>query len=362
MRKGFIIIFFVSILISISFISAVEFSMKDSYMEHETLLAKISGNFLQGIQDQNVRFYRQNVYVPVEFEIQEIAGDYYLYAMLGDKVANNYSIVIKNTEYYSGEDIISDDLVKNFTIVAEKAPFKIKPGYFITKENISIQVQNLMANSIVITLNKKDSSEGVAESKSFFDVLFGTGDKPVNESEITQKTYTLKSGEIKDIDIKLTLSLEDVWRTITLSSKNLTYEIPVYQLASTLEEVIEANITINQTYNNTVLNQTTNTTNNQTKPLPEIKSKTCAQINGTFCTPTSTKKCVNNSIIVTKDGKCCITQCADIPATSTAKIIGWLMILVILIGIIWFVKVKYLNKIRKPINLLKSNRPKEFKQ
>ena len=40
------------------------------------------------------------------------------------------------------------------------------------------------------------------------------------------------------------------------------------------------------------------------------------------------------------DGKCCLGNCIKVKKSQTGKIIGWLIIIVIVIFLIWF-KIKY---------------------
>ncbi len=56
----------------IPIISAVEFEMNTEFDQGETLLAKISGNFLEPITAENVFFHRGHVRIPMVYDVKEI--------------------------------------------------------------------------------------------------------------------------------------------------------------------------------------------------------------------------------------------------------------------------------------------------
>ena len=121
-----------TILISLAFlililpiISAVEIDMKSEFSQGETLMAKISGNFLEPIQEENIFFYRGHVRIPLEYDMAKIDDKYYVYAQLGDKGPNNYSLRIENTRYMQGVNMVEEDIIKNFVITDDLTDFKL---------------------------------------------------------------------------------------------------------------------------------------------------------------------------------------------------------------------------------------------
>jgi len=89
--------------------------------------------------------------------------------------------------------------------------------------------------------------------------------------------------------------------------------------------------------------------NGENNPDDGSSIKTCGELEGEICK--SYEECSENITYAT-DGNCCLAECNQKPASSTGKIIGWI-ILIILIGIVyWFIKTKYRGASRK-INLLK---------
>lgn len=222
--KGKIIIILLLLLI-LPLASAVEFDMKSNFSQGETLMAKLSGNFLKQPFKEDVKFYRGHVEVPIEANIAKINDEFYIYAILPENEAN-YSIVIENVKYYKGSLISEENLVKNFSITGEVADFSVNPGFVISKDDFFVKVQNLQDYKLDIQIKTKllgDST--VNESKGFFASLFG--DNSVVTNEGGESSVTLKSGEIEKINFKLESIESPVLKIIILSSGNTKYEIPV---------------------------------------------------------------------------------------------------------------------------------------
>ena len=130
MKRTILILF----LLIFPLISAVEIDMKDEFDQGETLMAKISGNFLEQVKKENILFYREHVRVPLEYDLAKIDNEYYVYAELGNKEPNNYSLRIENVNYMKGATVVDDDLIKEFIITEEVADFSINPGFVITEK------------------------------------------------------------------------------------------------------------------------------------------------------------------------------------------------------------------------------------
>lgn len=364
MRRGYGILLLLLLLsiISIQFASSAEISMKESYMQSETLIAIISGNFLENIELSDVNFYRGWVEVPMIAEMKEMGGDYYVYTKLGSKQAGNYSISIENVKHMRGEVESSENIVANFTITSEIAPFTIEPGFFETQSKFSVNIQNLKLTKLTVLLNKKEtSSSQTAVSQGFWASLFGGGSNSTTNSTQEIKNYTsessieLKSGEVGTINVELSPISEPSLKFITLSSENLTYEIPIYQLASNIPVQIDENITINDSKINKSLNVSSD--KNKTSGNSSIYSKTCSQMNGTLCNY-DIQLCLNETTYHAKDGNCCLTSCIEKETSNAGKIIGWVLILLAVAFVLWFLKTKYLKTKKGPPDLLKVARGK----
>lgn len=387
-------LFILTILFLLQIISAVEFDMKTQFDQGETLLAKISGNFLKPILKDNVFFYRGHVRIPMDYDVTKINDEFYIYALLSDKTENNYSIVIKDVKYMKGAEISEEEISKDFSITTNTADFSVNPGFIVTKEDFFIEVQNLQDKKINITIKDEDIS------------------------------ITLKSGEIKKINFELNDLEKSVFKTVELSSENLKYEIPFYLFSDkeepvkeekmfkfepseleismstdseakriiylyntgeetlenlsifvsdslipyvlfSLEEfeelepdsnvklelyfysdseekIIEGKMTVNQenlyAYSYITLNFIKDYIPLENESEPVATTQTCEEMGGVICT--KEQNC-SQELIYAKDDICCLGSCEEIEPSSTGKIVGWTIIGVVIIFLIWFFKRKY---------------------
>lgn len=318
MKKVLLVI----LLLTLPLFSAVEFDMKTNFSQGETLMARVSGNFLESVFKENIFFYRGHVKIPVEYDIAKIDEEYYIYALLEGKSPDNYSVALEDVKYTKGTEVVEEDIIKNFTITNETADFSINPGFIITSENFSIEVQNLKDYQITIKIDEnRTETEG-----GFFSFFFSDSDSGDN-------SVIVKSGEIKDIEFGL--GNETSFRKILLSTESLEYEIPVYAFVSQIqdeESEEEQNASAEEEEE-----QEEETNETKEKEIIEATTKTCAEAKGTICK--SDEKC-NITPIQAKDATCCpeTGTCEQIKKSNTGKIIGWGLLVLIFIIIIWFAK------------------------
>lgn len=198
--------------------SAVEFEMKENFNQGETLIAKISGNFLTTITNENVFFYRGHVRMPVTYNVEKINEDYYVYALLSDKSPANCSIIIDNIRYMKGSQISEEKITKNFSITDKTADFSVNPGFIVvSSENFSLEIQNLQDKLLEIKIK---TPINISEGREIF----------ISEN-LKELSVPLKSGEIKTISFKLGIGKPSLQK-IELKTSNLTYEIPISILSS----------------------------------------------------------------------------------------------------------------------------------
>jgi|SRR3989344_4594240 len=431
MKKNITLIFILLLIFPI--ISAVEFDVKDSFSQGETLTAKLSGNFVDSVSNDNIFFYRGHVRIAMNPEIAKINDEYYIYAQLSGKNQGNYSVSIENVKYMKGSEIVDEKIIKNFTIINTSADFSINPGFVITNQDFFIQTQNLKDSKIDIKI-KTDTIYG-STSGGFLDFLFGN-----SSSETQQETsVTLKSGEIKKINFNIKNITQTTLKTIELSTGSLVYTIPVYILVNKTQDTkkepalgfgqeglnvsistdskTERIIYLTNTGKGTLVNITLSVSESlkpyisvfpieikdleegssvkitldinsdfseksiegeikakntedtgsiyayfelilnfieDYKPLPGVnetivRTKTCLEINGTICD--SDEKCEGKTENA-KDGVCCIGTCKKEDVSNTGKIIGWTIVVIIVLFLLWFFKTKYKGA-KKEVDLLK---------
>ena len=329
-----------TILISLAFlililpiILAVEVDMKTEFVQGETLLAEISGNFLEYLEKENIFFYREHVKIPLEYDLAKIDNKYYVYAQLGDKEPNNYSLRIENTRYMQGVNIIEEDIIKDFVITNDLADFKVNPGFIIADKPFTIEVQNLRDFKIEIDISENKT----ATAGGFFESLFSL--------RTFEPDIELFSGEIKNLEFDL--GNETSFDFIELKTENITYKIPVYIFVIKTIETEEQNKSEEETTTEED-EETTPDSEEEEEEIKIVSTKTCAEENGTICK--DNEKC-NGTIIQARDATCCLGTCEEIKKDNTAKILGWSMVVIILLAVIWFFKTKY-KSAKKEINLL----------
>ncbi|VVB82011.1 Uncharacterised protein [uncultured archaeon] len=415
MKRDILVILVFLILFFLPLISAVEFTMNDTFKQGETILAKVSGNFITPIAKQNVVFYRGHVQIPIQYDVANLGGDYYIYAITtGKNAEDDYSISIENVQYMKGADIVNNNIVKNFTITNETADFSANPGFFSAENNFVIKVQNLLDNKITINVNAENPTRQIF----------------ISPENIKQTSFSIESGDIKEINFNIGAGQSGV-QTIELRSGNFTYKIPVYVYSpenTTISEglrlepsefttSIQSNFTSTRTFylyndgtteiknislslsnsfdSSAQLSQTTITSlaagahvsvdisflsssenelsgnlkatsdNFSTSSFIDIKFLgNYSSVNDT--TPVTSKTCAQlNGIICSdatekcdstpiyaKDSVCCLTTCTKIPKSSAGTIIAIIILLLIALLVVWFYFKKY-KKAKKPVDLLK---------
>ncbi len=438
MKKSIIIL--AVLLLAIQFASAVEFDMKSEFSQGETIIARVSGNFIDPVLRENIHFYRGNVPTSIIYDVARISGEFYIYAILSGKKEGNYSIVIENAKYMKGSQVVEDAITKNFSITNSTADFSVDPGFIITKGKFFVQVQNL--KDYKINVNAKILADSGNNGGGLFDSLFGNN----GETNVYEKSVALKSGEIKKIDFELANLTGSELTTLEVSSENLKYSIPLYIITNMTGEEGEKEKGIKLKFDPSELNVSIPTSSNTTriiylrnsgevaienislsvsdslkdylslsaydinglegnssvkievylssgdiertfegqitakapsaaegndvyayaavflnfvkgfKPLDnetgEInygKENTCSEMNGEICA--ENMECYGD-LKYALDGVCCLGSCRELKESPTGKIIGWLIIVLVAVFLIWFFRFKY-KEAKKEVNLLK---------
>jgi hypothetical protein len=218
MKKSILIILLLTLLILPS-VLAVEFDVKEQYAQGETLIAKVSGTFISPITTDNIFFYREHTRIPIEFDVNGANGEYYIYALLENKNAGNYSISIENAQYKKGAETINEPITKNFSITDKTADFSINPGFVFPTGGFSIDIQNLKDNQIIIDVNTNLND---STSREIF----------ISSPEVSDAaSISLISGQEKQINFKLSPGPAAL-KKITMQTNNTFYEIPISLLTA----------------------------------------------------------------------------------------------------------------------------------
>ncbi len=392
---------------------------KEEFSQGENFLSLISGNFIDRITNENVFFYREHERIPLVYEILKINEDYYVSALLGDKQPGNYSLVVKNVRYRKGLQETDEDIVKNFTITESTADFYVNPGVLSVSENFSIEVQNLKDKKITIgirtprefyvsedsfelssgqakeinfRINKNEIQassflekiEFSSENTSYSLPVFVTGlevAEKSSESEFRFEPKTINVSLATNSDVKRIIYLfneKGNAEKINLSiSPNLASYVNVSPLfidilkngsAEKIEILFKSGadeknitgwITASKENFSTSMTIFLSFIKNFVPEIPETKEgiiiSTCEQLNGTICA--EDEKC-NEKNIEAKDGLCCLSICEKIPKSSSGKYLGWGIIIVIILFLIWFF-IKY-KRTHQNVDLLDVGKGKRF--
>ena len=399
------IVFIFLILSLLPLMSAAEITMKDNFSQGETLIAKVSGNFYQPITNDNIEFDVGHEITSIIPTTKQLGDDFYIYAQLTGKSPDNYSIIIKNIKYYQSGQLVEGSLTKNFSITNKTSDFSINPGVLVVSKNFSIDVMNLRDSEIKVTASSEVNTSGgffgfgssknettytigaAKTQKINFDInqFNETGLKllelstnnteyqvPVYVTNISKKpqennfriepstinvTMSTNSNTTRTIYVNnigasldnVTISISDSLKPYLVLSRNSTNEvrqnssfrIDINITSPSAEKNIEGQITVNSgdvySYAAVFLTFIKDYVPSNENVSTILK---CSQINGNLCKDST--KC-SGDVRYASDGICCLGVCSEVKKSSTAKYIGWLIILLIIGVIVWFYLRRYKN-------------------
>ncbi len=402
------------IILLIPLISSIDFEMKSEFDQGETLLAKVSGNFLDQITTDNIFFYKDHVRTPFVYDVGKIDEDFYIYAMLTGKEQGNYSVKIKDVRYMSGIEIMDEDIVKNFTITENISDFSLNPGFVITQDDFFLEVQNLQEQKITIQIEKPEiftsvdslelksgetkkigfelntedrvfeeiklSSENtdysamilinfpdVTEEEEKFEFKFEPDIVEVSmatDSDAKRIIYLVNTGNVDADNISISVSpllepyVEISPETIDLD-ENSNEKIEINIISDLEPVIIEGTVTATAGNFSESVILILNFIEDYIPAEPEGDGDeeivtTCVQLEGVICG--DGEECTGETT-PTKDGICCIASCEEIKKSSTGKIIGWTVVVVVILFLFWFFK-KY-KKVKPKVDLLKIGKRKK---
>lgn len=297
------------ILMCLSFISAagVEIKLdKASYYQSELLKAEILGFFSEDLKLENIAVYKEDQVhpIPTDSNILKLENKYLYYAVLPN-LLGNYSLQIKNTEYWTGLDKSKETVIKNFTVASTSEPYlSVSPGFISATEDFSIIVKSINGLQEV-TAKFKATGDEIAKEIGYN----GQRTFPFSISGILE--YTESSIEVGDISI------------------------PVYVYPKTQGEQLFINETATPAVSE---NKTEEISEQKTIPLEEAtpeQVQTCGDINAKLCK--KGEKCVGGTSLAKGGLVCCSGEC-EVREISKAWIIGIILLILLMAGLFWFYK------------------------
>jgi len=190
MEKRAILVFSFILLLIIPLSFSLSTDMKDSYMKKETIITKLSGNFLEPLTAQMIQFKRNNVLLALDFDLVLVNEDYYLWAVSPED-EGNYSLLIKNVATIVNGMQTRIDFQQNFTVSKNSSLYSISPGAVSAMDNFTINLRYYGDEKTVITTDFPEKTyllinPGKNEIKYSPDLLYGS-----NLIEINLGGYTI---------------------------------------------------------------------------------------------------------------------------------------------------------------------------
>lgn len=398
---------FAFLLIFLPSISAAEIQLQtsdSSFDQGETLLAVVSGNFIDQPTASNILFYRGHVKIPMDFKIEKINDDFYIAAFLIDKTAGNYSLNVSGVDYRQGTSVVSDPIIQNFTITENTSAFSINPGFANVNGSFSVELQNLRGNQIALQLktspNLNSTSGNSINIKSgeikelTFDLLqnstggdsgnisFTSGNSSYSFPVFFSENLTANNSEGKKPEFKFEPQTIDVSMATSSDSKRIIYlintgDVDLEDITFFIPENLLPYVEINPESSKLSANKTgkieISITSDSTEKIVEgkitataknVSSSTTLVLNFvkdyvppagensttsivTTCSQLSGsicaegKQCSSSDSIQAKDGVCCLAECNVVEKSSKGKIIGWGIVVLIILFLFWFYKRRY---------------------
>jgi len=380
--------------------------MKSEYAQGESIIAEISGNFLERLAEDNIYFYRGHVKIPMLYDFAKIENKYYLYVSLLGKTPANYSVVIEGAKYMKGAEKIEQDIVKNFSISESTADFSLDKGFLLTEKGFSIEVQNLQDSDLEIKV--KDSGSVELSSGQIKELYFGLNNfssSGMNKIELTsenlkyeipvyilgefvkepetknEKSFKFEPGELNfsmptnsetsriiylynngnvnledisfsisnDLDSYVSYSVEEIKELFSEESRKITLDFSSDE-AKTIQGTLKAKTDELEIDLDIYVGFLENYVGEEVQEVKDpSKIKTCEELGGIFCG--DNQECSIDKQYA-KDGNCCLETCQEPEVDNSGKIIGWIIVIAIVVVLIWFFKSK--AKIKNMPDLMKA--------
>lgn len=395
--------------------TAVEFDVEETYKQGETMIVKASGNFIDPILKENVIFKRGHVKIPLIYDVLRIDEEFYIYAVLPEE-QNNYSVSIEDVPYKRGSEVLDDTITREFKTSANStADFNVKPGVVIANDAFSLEVQNLKDSKIAITTTTNVEEKiitlksGDIEKIDFLieDFTEPTLEKIVLESagmkyevplsvflnfttEPVNKEFRFDPSSV-DLEMATNDNSTRVLYLYNIGNKdieNITLSVsgdvaPYVSFQETIEELEEdSSVRVDLVFTS---DEDERTLTGEIRadadgfyayaPLsvkfipgfipageegPETLDDTCENLGGKICA--TGVECQDNDIVYATDGICCMSSCKQTKEVKfNWKIIGWVLVIVAVVFVIWFYFAKYrktqASVVKTPLDKAKSPMP-----
>ncbi|HVY01549.1 MAG TPA: hypothetical protein VHA12_02180 [Candidatus Nanoarchaeia archaeon] len=128
-------------------------NIKSEYGTGETMIIKVGGNIAQTIEAEQVTFKKNNIFVPLEYDVARVGNSWYIWAIAPDK-KGNYTFSINDVSVINnGGTLQKESYQSNFEVSNNVTGYNVKPGFIITDKSFFVEA-NVMDD------NSKDISAG----------------------------------------------------------------------------------------------------------------------------------------------------------------------------------------------------------
>lgn len=418
--KNFFLTLLVGILLSLTFISALEYETKEEFAQEETIFAKLSGRFVDSISSKDISLYQDNVRIAFVASVKKINEDYYIFGQGVTKESGNYSLKIQGVRYIVSGETKSDDIIIPFKVSDEIAEFIVDPLFVTSSESFKIEITNnvdkrievkssfgkststtpltydetkeiefSLANQDESSISTITLSSGGTEYKVLAfktatpefipGILGGEGGVSIKTEKIERVAYIedgVKAGvfviinlgktELKNVEVSVSDSIKDYVRiinkTVSLepeSEQSIIFEV----IPGTQEKEVSGEIIVKTSSAETALPVYLKIFQAYSGDAqnPGEKYQDCNQVfAGVTCK--SNEECIGQIRDPSETPICCLGECktkepAQLDTDKASKIVGWALTLsLVLIGV-WFFLKKY-RGVSRPIDLLKIGKGK----
>jgi hypothetical protein len=374
------------LLIIITNVHAVSTDMKSEYLKKETGIIKISGNILSSIQKEDIGFFRGHVEVPVEFDIEKLEGEYYLW-FISPGNENVYTLKIKKILTTENGNQVEIDYAQDFVVGNKTVEYNLKPGVVFSREDFEIDIESFIDSDILIDVEGREILIGPGKNTVEFkiDDFSGEGFGVLNVGDYAVPSYIKGDGKISEVVEESLPDLRFKPREIEVVSLVGGERIYPIQIINTRDEDVACILEYDKTYFNVEQESFIIPANDFIEvefevleginegfeqvvyakgdgfelELPfvveftEEESKVdkgylggvfeetslymCAELGGEIC---QSDRVCNGEEETSKDGACCLGSCQAENKDSSYSWVGYLVVgIVILIGI--FVWMRY---------------------
>ncbi len=369
----------------VNFCSALSTDMKESYSPGETIIVKVSGNIVQTLSIKQVQFIRAGNFqeVPMIYDLKKLGDSYYLWA-ISPKIANNYTLILKDVVSSVYGEPVKIEFRQNFSVRGNITDYSISPGFIIADKEFEIQVQLYADEEISISTNfpkeRKVTLEPGTTSVSFpFENVVGTELKFITLGKYKVPAYLIGSlsGSSSGSASNKSLTFVPTTLTKTLSlerkNKNITFEIlnngketmkdikivydsgafslspnteitlksgerKIYTLAILKENGIRIldQISLQSGELKVVLPIRIDFIHNMTENISILKNSSelyrCNELGGNICADNQNCKGTSN---VSQEGVCCVGTCfeKETKKEDGSAAIGYFLVILVILGL-----------------------------